>query len=103
MNVVTPVPFVDFNRLYAPLRQALHDTATRVIDGGRYIGGEEVKAFVSWRKGATLTVQDLKDYCLKKMAKYKVPKYIDFVDELPHVSAGKIDRKQLRSKASLTS
>ncbi len=65
--------------------------------------GEEVKAFVSWRKGATLTVQDLKDYCLKKMAKYKVPKYIDFVDELPHVSAGKIDRKQLRSKASLTS
>ena len=43
--MMTLIPFVDFNRLHAPIREALHDAAIRVIDSGRYIGGEEVKAF----------------------------------------------------------
>lgn len=39
------VAFVDFQRVYAPLREELHQAAIRVIDSGKYIQGEEVKAF----------------------------------------------------------
>ena len=40
-----PVSFVNFGRVYAPIREELHAAALRVIDSGKYIGGEEVKAF----------------------------------------------------------
>jgi len=40
-----PIPFVDFKRLYDPLRADLHRTALQVIDAGRYVGGEPVRAF----------------------------------------------------------
>jgi dTDP-4-amino-4,6-dideoxygalactose transaminase len=39
------VPFVDFKRQYAPLRETLHQAACRVIDSTHYIGGEEVQSF----------------------------------------------------------
>jgi dTDP-4-amino-4,6-dideoxygalactose transaminase len=39
------IPFVDIQRFHAPIRAALHAAALRVIDGGKYIGGEEVKRF----------------------------------------------------------
>jgi dTDP-4-amino-4,6-dideoxygalactose transaminase len=39
------IPFVDIQRFHAPIREALHAAAIRVIDGGHYIGGEEVKRF----------------------------------------------------------
>ena len=39
------IPFVDIQRFHAPIRAALHAAAIRVIDGGKYIGGEEVKRF----------------------------------------------------------
>lgn len=52
------VPFVDFGRLYAPMRSALHDAAVTVIDSGKYIGGEEVKAFER-EMAATLGVAEV--------------------------------------------
>lgn len=39
------VPFVDFQRLYDPIRPQLHQKAIEVMDSGKYIGGEEVKGF----------------------------------------------------------
>jgi dTDP-4-amino-4,6-dideoxygalactose transaminase len=39
------IPFVDLKRQYAPLLDALHQTACRVIDSCKYIGGKEVRAF----------------------------------------------------------
>jgi len=44
-QLIERVPFVDLDRLHAPIRPALHEAALRVIDGGRYIGGEDVRAF----------------------------------------------------------
>ena len=41
----TKIPFVDLKRMHDPVRAALHQAATAVIDGGQYIGGPEVKAF----------------------------------------------------------
>lgn len=59
--------------------------------------GEVGKAFIVLRKGIHLSVQDIIDYCMGKLAKYKIPKHIKFLDQLPTNDAGKIDRKKLKT------
>lgn len=55
--------------------------------------GEVGKAFiVSNRK---LKLSEVKKYCEQHLAKFKIPKYFRFIDELPKNEAGKIDRKKL--------
>ena len=44
-GIMDTIQFVDIQRFHAPIREALHAAARRVIDGGKYIGGEEVKGF----------------------------------------------------------
>jgi len=44
-QAMTKIPFIDFGRMYDPLREQLHKAALEVIDSGRYIGGEQVKGF----------------------------------------------------------
>ncbi|HEV7787676.1 MAG TPA: AMP-binding protein [Pseudonocardia sp.] len=58
--------------------------------------GETVKAFVSVRPGVDVTAQELIDYCKANMAAYKYPRSIDFIDELPKTTTGKILRRELR-------
>jgi long-chain acyl-CoA synthetase len=58
--------------------------------------GEEVKAFVALRPGATATEQDLISYCRARMAIYKYPRSIEFRTELPKGPTGKIVKKALR-------
>ncbi|HEX6707927.1 MAG TPA: long-chain-fatty-acid--CoA ligase [Albitalea sp.] len=57
--------------------------------------GEAVKLFVV-RKDATLTEEDLIEYCKQNFTGYKRPKYIEFRDELPKSNVGKILRRELR-------
>ncbi len=57
--------------------------------------GELVKAVVV-RKSDSLTSAQLRDYCREELTGYKVPKFIQFVDELPKTNVGKILRKDLR-------
>ncbi len=59
--------------------------------------GETVKAFVSLRPGATATEAELIAFCKQRMAAYKYPRSIEFVDELPKTVTGKILRRELRS------
>lgn len=58
--------------------------------------GEAGKAFIVLVEGETLTAEALTAYCLERIAKYKIPKHINFVEDLPKNDAGKIDRKKLR-------
>ncbi len=58
--------------------------------------GEEIKAFIQLRKGAEASEDEIKAFCRSRIAKFKIPKYVEFIDEMPHVAAGKIDRKLLR-------
>jgi long-chain acyl-CoA synthetase len=58
--------------------------------------GETVKAFVVARAGEELTEADLVSYCKKNLAAYKVPKIIEFIDELPKSAVGKILRRKLK-------
>ena len=58
--------------------------------------GESVKAFVSLRPGVSASEQDLIDYAKSQMAAYKYPRSVEFVDELPKTTTGKILRRELR-------
>jgi long-chain acyl-CoA synthetase len=57
--------------------------------------GEAIKAFCV-RTGTSLNGSDVQDYCRENLAKYKVPKQVEFVDELPKSTVGKILRRELR-------
>ncbi len=60
--------------------------------------GEVGHAFIVPDPGFTLSELDLKDHCKRHLAKFKVPKYFTFLDQLPLNDAGKVDRKYLRKK-----
>jgi fatty-acyl-CoA synthase len=61
--------------------------------------GEEVGAFIRLKQGAAVTEADVKDYCRGKIARYKIPKYVAFVDAYPMTASGKIKKFELREKA----
>jgi len=62
--------------------------------------GEEVKAYVSLREGAEVTVAQLLDYCAQHLAKYKLPKEVEVLEELPKGPTGKILKRELRDRAA---
>ena len=58
--------------------------------------GETVKVFVVTKPGEAMTEEEVTSYCRKKLAAYKVPKLVEFMDELPKSTVGKVMRRQLR-------
>ncbi len=58
--------------------------------------GEVLKAFVVPRKDSGLSTADLIAHCRKKLANYKIPKHIEFCEELPKSYVGKVLRRVLR-------
>ncbi len=58
--------------------------------------GEEVCAWVRLRPGAALSEEQLKDFCRGRIAHYKVPRYVVFVDEYPTTVTGKVQKFRLR-------
>ena len=61
--------------------------------------GEEAMACIVLQDGETATEQEIKDFCLARMANHKCPKYIDFVDGFPMNAAGKILKYKMREMA----
>ncbi len=57
--------------------------------------GEAVKAWVVLKPGQVVSVDDLREWCKKDLAGYKVPKQIEFREELPKSTVGKILRREL--------
>jgi len=58
--------------------------------------GQVPAAFVVKKKESTISENDLTEYCRERLAKYKVPKLITFVEELPRNASRKLLRKDLR-------
>jgi long-chain acyl-CoA synthetase len=58
--------------------------------------GEVVKAFVVLRKGRTATAEEIICFCRERLAKFKVPAEVAFLDSLPKSAVGKILRRALR-------
>ncbi len=58
--------------------------------------GETIKAFIVVNQGETLTEEEVTEYCRENLAAYKVPKIIEFMENLPKSTVGKVLRRQLR-------
>jgi fatty-acyl-CoA synthase len=57
--------------------------------------GEAVSAWVRLRPGAALTEEEVRAYCKDRIAHYKVPRYVVFVDEYPTTVTGKVQKFKL--------
>lgn len=60
--------------------------------------GEAVKLFVVLKKGETATEEEIMSYCRQNMARYKLPVEIEFREELPKTTVGKILRRKLKQE-----
>ncbi|MCL4158406.1 UNVERIFIED_CONTAM: hypothetical protein GTU68_025782, partial [Idotea baltica] len=58
--------------------------------------GETVKSFIVLQPGAKLSVEEIDEYCRKDLAAYKVPRQVEFLDELPKSTVMKVLRRELR-------
>lgn len=61
--------------------------------------GEEIMACIILHEGVEATEEEIKQYVLDHMAKHKVPRYVDFVNEFPMNAAGKILKYKMREAA----
>lgn len=59
--------------------------------------GEAVKAFVVLETGQEATAEEIIQFCLENMARFKRPKFVEFVSALPRSATGKILKRELRS------
>jgi long-chain acyl-CoA synthetase len=75
-----------------------HVTEAAVIGMPDALMGEEVLAFVALKPGAVVAAEDIIAFCQARLAKFKCPKQVRFVDALPKSPIGKILRKELRAR-----
>ncbi|WP_026286248.1 AMP-binding protein [Salsuginibacillus kocurii] len=61
--------------------------------------GEEVSAWVQVKEDEVMDEEELRTYCQERIARYKVPRYIAFVNEYPMTASGKVQKYKLREQA----
>ncbi|MED1918135.1 AMP-binding protein [Bacillus thuringiensis] len=61
--------------------------------------GEQVLACIRVKPHETLSEDEMRNYCEGKIAHYKIPRYIQFIDEYPMTASGKIQKFKLREQA----
>lgn len=62
--------------------------------------GEQAAAFIRVKEGENLTPEEVRAFCEGKIARYKIPRYVLFVDEYPMTASGKIQKFKLREMAA---
>jgi len=60
--------------------------------------GEEIKAYVVLKEGETATAEEIIKFCREQLSKFKVPKAVEFRDQLPKTLVGKVMRRILRDE-----
>lgn len=73
------------------------DVQVVAVASERY--GEDVGAFIIRKEACQLESEDVRDFCKGHIAKYKIPRYVFFVDEFPMTGSGKIQKFRLREMA----
>jgi fatty-acyl-CoA synthase len=73
---------------------AIADVQVIGVPDERY--GEEVCAWVVLREGAELDEDELKEFCRGKIARFKIPRYVRFVDAFPMTVTGKVQKFKMR-------
>jgi fatty-acyl-CoA synthase len=64
--------------------------------------GEELCAWIIVNDGSALTAQDVREYCKGKIAHYKIPRYVTFVDGWPMTVSGKVQKYKMREESIRT-
>lgn len=74
-----------------------HPKVLEVVAGGipDPYRGETVKVWVVCRPGETLTAEEIREFCRDRLAKFKIPTHVEFRDELPKTTVGKLLRRVL--------
>jgi crotonobetaine/carnitine-CoA ligase len=65
------------------------------------LGEDEILAAIVLKQGATLSAQEIAQWCAARLAAMKVPRFVAFVDELPHTPTHKILKSQMKSDTTL--
>jgi len=60
--------------------------------------GEKIKAYIVLKEGVTATKDEIIQYCREQLSKFKVPKEVEFRDQLPKTLVGKVLRRVLRDE-----
>jgi acyl-CoA synthetase (AMP-forming)/AMP-acid ligase II len=60
--------------------------------------GESVKAFIVLKTAVEMTFEEVVEHCTKHLARYKRPRYVEFLKALPRNAAGKVLKRDLRSR-----
>ncbi len=85
------------------VEHVLHDhpaiLEAAVVAAPDAVYGEVVKAVVAFRPGNTLTSEDVKAWVAARLAKFKVPAHVEFIDSLPRNLNGKLMKAQLRGRS----
>lgn len=82
---------------YLYTHEAIADVQVIGIPSEKY--GEEVMAWVRVKPGFTITETDLRNFCRKQIANYKIPKHWKFVDAFPMTITGKVRKTAMREQA----
>ncbi|HSP57444.1 MAG TPA: AMP-binding protein [Halomonas sp.] len=77
---------------------AISDVQVIGVPDNKY--GEEVMAWVKLSENETLTADELQAFCKGRIAHYKIPRYVKFVDEFPMTVTGKIQKFKMREEAT---
>jgi fatty-acyl-CoA synthase len=72
----------------------IEDVQVIGVPDARY--GEELMAWVRLRDGAALSEDDVRTYCRGKIAHFKIPRYVKFVDGFPMTVTGKVRKVEMR-------
>ena len=65
------------------------------------LGEDDIFVVVATKPGATVTAQEIAEWCRARLAPQKVPRYVAFIDELPHTPTHKIAKALLRADTAL--
>ena len=60
--------------------------------------GQKIVAFVALRPGQTASADDIGEFCKSRLASFKKPQEINFLDELPKNPLGKVLKKELKAQ-----
>ena len=75
----------------------VEDVAVFGVPDERY--GEELCAWVIVRAGAAVSEDEVREFCRGRLAHFKVPRYVKFVDEFPMTVTGKVQKFKMREQS----